>query len=101
MLSTDPENLEFSAPGANKAEALAAVAHYYDVPQAATLAFGDGENDAPMLKWAGLGVAMDGGNKIAQAAADLVGPTGAPEERFARAVEAVFKRTDEPVATHG
>ncbi len=94
VLSTDPENLEFSAPGANKADALAAVAKFYGVPRSATLAFGDGENDAPMLAWAGLGVAMDGSNDQAQAAADLVGPGGAPDESFARAVAAVFEQTD-------
>ena len=94
VLSTDPENLEYSAPGANQAAALAAVARCYDVPQAATLAFGDGENDAPMLAWAGLGAAVSGSNKIAQAAADLVGPPGVPAESFARSVEAVFQRTD-------
>lgn len=101
VISTDPENLEFSAPGANKAEALAAVANFYQIPQAETLAFGDGENDAPMLRWAGLGVAMDGGNASAKGAAGLVGPAGAPEESFARGVEAVFARTASLAANHG
>ena len=59
-----------------------------------TLAFGDGENDAPMLLWAGLGVAVDGSDEAAKAAAGLVGPDGAKETRFARAVDAVFARTD-------
>ena len=101
ILATDPENLEFSAPAANKAEALAAVAAFYNVPQSATLAFGDGENDAPMLRWAGLGVAMDVGNALAKTAAGMVGPTGSPEESFARAVKTVFARTQATTATHG
>ena len=101
IISTDPENLEFSAPAANKAEALAAVAEYYQVPQASTLAFGDGENDAPMLRWAGLGVAMDGGSEIAKGAADLVSPAGPAEESFARGVEAVFARAEATTASHG
>ena len=101
VLSTDAENLEFSAPGANKADALAAIADFYQVPQAETLAFGDGENDAPMLQWAGLGVAMDDGNKLAKAAAGLVGPAGAPEESFARAAAAVVARTGSTVSHHG
>lgn len=100
VLSTDPENLEFSAPGANKAEALVVVAQHYGVPQVSTLAFGDGENDAPMLAWAGLGVAMDGGSETARAAAGLVGPAGAPAESLARAVEAMFLRTDRTAGTH-
>lgn len=99
VLSTDPENLEFSAPGANKAEALAAAAEYYGVRQAETLAFGDGENDAPMLRWAGLGVAVDGSDPGAKEAATMVGPAGAPEERFARAVRAAETRGREGAAT--
>ena len=90
ILSTDAENLEFSAVGADKARALAVVADFYGVAQAETVAFGDGENDAPMLRWAGLGVAMDGGKPQAKEAAKLVSPAGAPEESFARGVEAVF-----------
>jgi Cof subfamily protein (haloacid dehalogenase superfamily) len=90
VLSTDPENLEFLAPAANKAEAVAAVANYYGVSQSATLAFGDGENDAPMLRWVACGVAVDRGDATAKAAARFVGPPGSPEESFARAVEEVF-----------
>ncbi len=92
ILSTDAENLEFLAPAANKADALAAVAEDYGIAWADTLSFGDGENDAPMLRWAGLGVAVDGASDIAKAAARLVGPPGVPEERFARALGAVFGR---------
>ena len=91
VLSTDKENLEFLAPAANKAEALSVVAGHYGVEQAATLAFGDGENDVPMLRWAGCGVAVDRGDQAAKSAARLVGPPGAPEESFARAVGEVFK----------
>ncbi len=92
ILSTDAENLEFLAPAANKADSLAAVAKDYGIPQAETLSFGDGENDAPMLRWAGLGVAVDGASDLAKSAARLVGPPGAPEDRFARALGAVFAR---------
>ncbi len=93
VLATDAENLEFLAPSANKADALASLADFYQVDRAQTLAFGDGENDAPMLRWAGMGVAVDGSSGVAQAAAKLVGVPGTPEDRFARAVEAVFSNT--------
>lgn len=49
LLPTDPENLEFVAAGVNKGDALARVADRLGVARAATLAFGDGESDAPML----------------------------------------------------
>ena len=90
VVSTDKENLEFLAPAANKAEAVSAVAAHYGVDRAATLAFGDGENDASMLRWVHCGVAVDRANDAAKAAARLVGPPGPPEESFARAVGAVF-----------
>jgi Cof subfamily protein (haloacid dehalogenase superfamily) len=86
ILATDPENLEFAAPGANKAEAVAAVAEFYGVAQDATLAFGDGENDVPMLGWAGVGVAMDHGSAHERCPGARVSPAGPPEESFARAV---------------
>jgi Cof subfamily protein (haloacid dehalogenase superfamily) len=86
VVSTDPENLEFSAPGANKAEALAAVVHFLGLDRAATVALGDGENDVPMLDWAGLGIAMDRGPARERCPSAMVSPAGPPEESFARAV---------------
>lgn len=99
--STHREDIEFLAPGANKAEALAVVCARYGVNQAGTLAFGDGENDAPMLAWAGLGVAMDGGNPRAKEAARLVSPAGPPGASFARGVKAVFQRESSEFVTSG
>ncbi|HEX7979158.1 MAG TPA: Cof-type HAD-IIB family hydrolase [Gemmatimonadaceae bacterium] len=87
---TDPPYLEFSAPNVTKATALAAVARTLEVTQAETLAFGDGNNDAAMLAWAGLGVAMPHASPAALAAADRVGPDGDPETALARAVAMVL-----------
>ena len=86
IVATDAENLEFFDPHADKATALKVVAALYQVEPAAVMTFGDGENDAPMLRWAGLGVAVDGANAVAKAAAKVVGPAGCPEESVARAV---------------
>ena len=96
ILPTDKENLEFMAADATKARALEVVCRHYSVARGATVAFGDGENDAPMLRWAGLGVAMDGGSERAREAAGLVSPAGGPEESFARGVEAVFDQVRRP-----
>ena len=90
VLISDPEYLEFMAHGVSKAVGLAAVAAYYGVEQAQTLAFGDGNNDVTMIRWAGLGTAMDHARSSAIAAADFVAPPGDPETSFARAVNALL-----------
>ncbi|MBV8814282.1 MAG: HAD family hydrolase [Verrucomicrobia bacterium] len=87
ILSTERENLEFMPRGVNKATALAKVAADLGVKQEDVLAFGDGENDAPMLSWAGVGIAMRHGNAAAVAVARRVSPEGPPETAFARAVD--------------
>ena len=43
-----------------------------------------------MLRWAGLGVAVDNADDVAKQAAALVGPRGDKCTSFARAVAAVF-----------
>jgi len=92
---TDPPYLEFSAPNVTKATALAAVARELGVAQAETLAFGDGNNDAAMLAWAGLGVAMPHASPAALTAADRIGPDGDPETALARAVAMVLDDADQ------
>jgi hydroxymethylpyrimidine pyrophosphatase-like HAD family hydrolase len=87
---TDPPYLEFSALNVNKATALAAVAAELGVAQAQVLAFGDGNNDAAMLAWAGLGVAMPHARASAREAADRIGPDGDPETALARAMAVVL-----------
>jgi len=87
---TDPHLLEFTALSATKAAGLAAVAKYYGIQQSQTLAFGDGNNDVPMLDWAGLSVAMSHASDNAKRAAKRVAPPGDPESSLARAVEALL-----------
>jgi Cof subfamily protein (haloacid dehalogenase superfamily) len=60
--------------GVDKGDALRRLAHYLNVPQERVMAIGDQGNDAPMLRWAGLGVAMGSGSEEARAAADWVAP---------------------------
>lgn len=90
VVTTDPEFLEFIAVGVNKAVGVATVAKRYGIDSAQVLAFGDGNNDVAMLKWAGLGVAMSDARPSAKAAAALISPPGNPETSFARAVAAVI-----------
>jgi Cof subfamily protein (haloacid dehalogenase superfamily) len=92
VLRTDAPYLEFSPANVNKATALAAVAESLGASQAEVVAFGDGNNDAEMLAWAGVGVAMPHAAPSALAAADLIAPEGDPETALARAVEMVLGR---------
>lgn len=88
---TDPEYLEFMAHGVSKAEGVAAIARHYHIDQSEVLAFGDGNNDVPLLEWAGLSVAMSDGRDSAKAAANHVSPPGHPETSFARAVTEILE----------
>lgn len=57
---------------ANKAEALKAICSYYGIEREKVMAIGDGHNDIPMLKWAGIGVAMGNAPLEVKRAADYV-----------------------------
>jgi Cof subfamily protein (haloacid dehalogenase superfamily) len=89
-VATDPEYLELMDWGANKAAALEAVAAKAGIAQAEVLAFGDGNNDAGMLEWAGFGIAMAHGSEAAHAASDQVAPDGDPETALARSIDRLF-----------
>ena len=92
---TDAEYLEFMALDVSKAVGVAAVAARYGLQQSEVLAFGDGNNDVPLLQWAGLSVAMDNAHPRAKAAARLMSPPGDPETSFARAVTAALAEADQ------
>src|SRR4051794_5667671 len=51
---TDDWFVEFASPSATKAAGVEAVAGAYGIERRQVLAFGDGNNDVAMLKWAGL-----------------------------------------------
>ena len=65
-------SLEFSPTEANKGTGMLALAELLGVPRGATMAVGDADNDLPMLRDAGLGVAMGNANERVRAAADVV-----------------------------
>lgn len=75
IVSSQRDYLEILPLDAGKGRALAEVARRMGVPQAAVAAVGDGENDADMLRWAGLGIAMGQAHPAARAAADVVAPS--------------------------
>lgn len=64
--------VDLTPPGVTKASALEEVRSRLAVEAGSSLAVGDGHNDAEMLRWAGLGVAMGGSDARTLAAADAV-----------------------------
>jgi HAD superfamily hydrolase (TIGR01484 family) len=86
VVPSHPILVEGIPAGLSKATGLAWLAEYLGVPRATVLAIGDNDNDAPMLAWAGVGVAMGLSSPAALAAADWV--TGSvAEDGVAMALE--------------
>ena len=67
--------MEITPAGVNKGVAVQHMASYLNIPMSQVMAVGDGENDIPMIKVAGLGVAMGNAPQVVKDAADLVVPT--------------------------
>ena len=72
-----PNYLEMTIPTADKGTALKFLAERLGVPQAETIAAGDGRNDLPMLAWAGLAVVVEGAPaELLKVADRIIGPPG-------------------------
>ncbi len=69
-----PTYLEFTSIKSDKAKALAFLCDRLGIPQTQTVAAGDGRNDASMISWAGLGVAVEGSEPEVMAVADRTIP---------------------------
>jgi Cof subfamily protein (haloacid dehalogenase superfamily) len=92
VVATENEILEFLSLHANKAVGAEALARKLGIDRSDTVAFGDGNNDVELLRWAGFSVAMAHGRPGAHRAASKVTPPGPPETAFARGVELVLER---------
>lgn len=86
-----PIFLEFSREGITKASGLEFLAGRLGIPAGRVVAFGDAENDAELLQWAGYGVAVADADEGVRALADLVCPS-AEEEGVAQVLEAMLER---------
>lgn len=64
-------NFEVNPAGVNKGTALEKLAARLGIPMSHVMAIGDNDNDIPMLRAAGVGVAMSNGTPQAKAAADF------------------------------
>ena len=72
MVSSQPEFIECTALAADKSIALARLAAELGIAPDEIVAFGDGENDIDMLRFAGLSYAMGNASAEVQRAADRV-----------------------------
>jgi Cof subfamily protein (haloacid dehalogenase superfamily) len=84
-----PYFLEFASPDVTKGAGLAWLAEHLGFAPERTVAFGDGENDIELLKWAGFGVAVANAHPSVLAAADWVCPS-AEVEGVADVIEGVL-----------
>ena len=64
--------LQIMHPSAGKRDALMAVAAEMGIEAAEVMAIGDNANDAGMLQWAGIGVAMENASPVARQVADYI-----------------------------
>jgi len=72
VTSSLPWNLELNAAGTTKGSGLECLRLHLGLAKEETMACGDGENDLPMIKTAGIGVAMANGAPFIKAQADAV-----------------------------
>lgn len=70
-----PAFVDVSALGCNKQLGIDLMCRHFGIDVADTMAFGDGGNDIPMLRHAGIGVAMGNANDPVKAEADYVTDT--------------------------
>jgi len=81
-----PFNIEIGGLGVDKAGAVAEVAAWLGISHEECICFGDNNNDASMIEWAGIGVAVSDGVPAAIDAADYV-TAPASDSGVARALE--------------
>ncbi len=72
---SDPTFLEVMAAGVSKGAALGVALSLRGIEREATIAFGDAENDMPLLRAAGFGVAVANAAQAVRNAADDVAPS--------------------------
>ncbi len=72
VTSSVPEYIEFVKKGIKKSEAIKFIMDKCKIEQEEVIAIGDGENDVEMLRFAGLGVAMDNADNYVKENADYI-----------------------------
>lgn len=83
---TSADFVNILAKGVSKGAGAARIAAYYGVAATHVLAIGDGQNDEPMLRFAGIGVAMGNAPESLKGLADWIAPS-VEEHGLAYAIE--------------
>lgn len=86
IASSYPDTMELNAPGVSKAKGLEMLCGILDIDRQDVMTMGDGENDEPMLRWAGLSVAMGNAGESTKAIANYV-TDDVDRDGAARAIE--------------
>lgn len=85
-LKSKPHYLEIAPEGVDKGKSLARLAQLLGLTADEVMAFGDGQNDVPMLEYAGHGYAMQNACPQALACTDLIAPPNT-EDGVAQVIE--------------
>ncbi|WAH35630.1 Cof-type HAD-IIB family hydrolase [Alicyclobacillus dauci] len=89
LSNSHPLNVEVNPLGVTKATGLQTVCDYLNIDPSKVVVMGDSLNDVPMIKWAGLGVAMGNAQDTVKRVADFV--TGRNDENgVAQAIERIL-----------
>ena len=78
ILRWHPAFVDIVAPGGGKDLGMDVILEHFGIDLSETMAFGDGENDLPMLRHAGIGVAMGNAEQMVKDEAGYV--TGSVDE---------------------
>lgn len=73
MLRSQPFMLEFTAYGLSKGAAVEKVCQMYGLKREEIICVGDADNDIPMIRYAGLGIAVMNAMDTTKAVADVIG----------------------------
>ena len=72
ITSSESNRIEFVQKGNNKVKSIQILLNKLNICKEEMIAIGDGENDIEMIKYAGIGIAMDNASKTVKESSDLV-----------------------------
>lgn len=87
--SSVPQFIDFVSRGISKSVALDRIGSVWGITPSQMVAFGDEENDIPMLRFVGLSVAMGNASESVKEVADIVAASN-EDDGVARALDEIF-----------